>query len=137
MSVNLLEKYGVVPQDVYPESLHSSLSGPLNTLLKTKLREDALILRRLANSLKEKSLSPEVVTSTLRAEKERLMKEVYNIMTATLGVPPMPDKKFVWEYYDTDNKVGRFEGTPTDFLEKYAAKPYHVSVSCFVHCPLH
>ncbi|KIY74276.1 peptidase C1B bleomycin hydrolase [Cylindrobasidium torrendii FP15055 ss-10] len=125
MAVNLLLNYGVVPQSLYPESLHSSLTGPLNTLLKTKLREDALILRRLSQTLKAQSLAPEVITSTLRAEKERLMQEVYNVMTATLGVPPMPDQKFTWEYYDADGKVGTFTGTPVEFFEKYAAKPYH------------
>ncbi|KAF9051026.1 peptidase C1B, bleomycin hydrolase [Hymenopellis radicata] len=124
MAVNLVETYGLVPQDVFPESTHSSLSGPLNTLLKTKLREDALILRDLSNSLKEKSLAPAAITSILRAEKEHLMKEVYNIMTATLGVPPLPGSKFVWDYYDSDGKPGQFNGTATEFFEKYASKPY-------------
>ncbi|KAK0212955.1 peptidase C1B, bleomycin hydrolase [Desarmillaria ectypa] len=124
MAVNLLENYGVVPQALYPESTHSSLSSPLNALLKTKLREHALILRALSSDLKAGAFSPAEIQATLRAEKEKLMKEIYTIMTATLGVPPMPDKQFVWEYYDADGKAGRWEGTPIEFLEKNASKPY-------------
>ncbi|PPQ93845.1 hypothetical protein CVT25_013554 [Psilocybe cyanescens] len=124
MVVNLIETYGLVPQSAYPESTHSSLSGPLNALLKTKLREHALILRTLADTLRSAHVREETVMSTLRAKKEELMKEVYNIMTATLGVPPNPNKRFVWEYIDAEEKVGRWEGSPKDFFEQFAAKPF-------------
>ncbi|ESK97861.1 bleomycin hydrolase [Moniliophthora roreri MCA 2997] len=120
MVVNLLENYGVIPQPVYPESTHSSLSGPLNTLLKTRLREHTLILRRLSQDLQD--LSAEQRLLRLRSEKEKLIKEVYTVMTATLGVPPSPNKKFVWEYYDVDGKVGRWEGTPKEYYAAFAPK---------------
>ena len=72
---------------VYPESTHSSFSSPINTLLKTKLREHALILRALHKSLHaDASLSAAAILSTLRAKKEELMKEVYTIMSA-IAVP--------------------------------------------------
>lgn len=45
------------------------------------------------------------------------MKEVYTIMTATLGVPPPSDKKFVFDYYDKVGKPGRWEGTPIEFYK--------------------
>ncbi|THU87711.1 peptidase C1B, bleomycin hydrolase [Dendrothele bispora CBS 962.96] len=124
MAVNLLENYGIVPQTVYPESTHSSLSAPLNTLLKTKLREDALALRKLSTELKASSMSAQTVTVALRAEKEKQMKEIYKIMTAVLGVPPMPNEKFVWEYYDADGKVGRWEGTPLEYYKAFSSKHY-------------
>ncbi|KAJ7733775.1 peptidase C1B bleomycin hydrolase [Mycena maculata] len=124
MVVNLVENYGVVPQSIYPESTHSSLSGPLNALLKTKLREHALILRRTYASLRAQSFSQETISSALRLKKEELMKEVYTIMTATLGVPPGPNDKFVWDYYDVDGKPGHWEGTPTEYFKAFAAKPY-------------
>ncbi|KAH9484992.1 Cysteine proteinase 1, mitochondrial [Psilocybe cubensis] len=124
MVVNLIETYGLVPQSAYPESTHSSLSGPLNALLKTKLREHALILRTLADTLRSAHVREETVMATLRAKKEELMKEVYNIMTATLGVPPNPNKRFVWEYIDAEEKVGRWEGSPKDFFEQFATKPF-------------
>ncbi|KAI0738119.1 peptidase C1B bleomycin hydrolase [Irpex lacteus] len=121
MVVNLLETYGVVPQSVYPESYHSSASSPLNSLLKTKLREHALVLRDLANSFRASSGSSQLTEShiqALRAKKEEFLKEVYTIQSAILGVPLLRnDAKFVWEYYDKDGKAGRWEGTPKELYE--------------------
>ena len=107
----------MVPQTIYPESTHSSLSGPLNKLLKTKLREHALVLRNLASSLRGAGLSEGDIIATLRTKKEVLLGEVYSVMSATLGVPPQPKDKFVWEYYDKDGKTGRWEGTAKQFYE--------------------
>ncbi|KAL0956030.1 hypothetical protein HGRIS_002203 [Hohenbuehelia grisea] len=129
MVVNLLETYGLVPQAAYPESTHSSLSGPLNTLLKTKLREHALIIRQLAADLRAQAWYHDDIVTALRSKKEELMKEVYKIMTATLGVPPKPEDKFVWDYYDSDNKAGRWEGTPLQFYKAFASKAYPPSES--------
>ncbi|KAF7361958.1 Cysteine proteinase 1, mitochondrial [Mycena venus] len=124
MVVNLVEGYGLVPQSVYPESTHSSLSGPLNSLLKTKLREHALILRRAHANLRAQSFSPEAIIRALRLKKEDLMKEIYTVMTATLGVPPSPDEKFSWDYYDADGKPGHWEGTAKEFAKAFVSKPY-------------
>ncbi|KAI0775763.1 peptidase C1B bleomycin hydrolase [Trametes elegans] len=125
MVVNLLETYGVVPQPVYPESLHSSLSGPVNTLLKTKLREHALVLRDLSASLHANSaLSEDAILKTLRSKKEELLKDVYVVISATLGVPPKPEEKFTWDYYDKDGKAGTWTGTPREFYKAFAYEKY-------------
>ncbi|KAI9461302.1 peptidase C1B bleomycin hydrolase [Lactarius psammicola] len=129
MVVNLLENYGVVPQTVYPESTHSSLSGPLNKLLKTKLREHALVLRNLSSSLRGAGLSEGDIIATLRSKKEELLGEVYSVMSATLGAPPQPKDKFVWDYYDKDGKSGRWEGTAKQFYESFTNKQYPASNS--------
>ncbi|TFK25230.1 bleomycin hydrolase [Coprinopsis marcescibilis] len=129
MSVNLMERYGLVPQSLYPETTHSSLSGPLNNLLKTKLREHGLILRRQADNLRNAFVKEDTVIATLRALKEELVKEIYNIMTATLGVPPSPNKRFLWEYIDADDKAGSWEGTPREYFEQFGTKPYTPSES--------
>lgn len=106
----------MVPQPLYPESTHSSLSGPLNKLLKTKLREHALVLRNLSASLRDAGkLSDGDILAALRSKKEELLGEVYGVMSATLGVPPQPDDKFVWDYYDKDGKAGRWEGSAKQF----------------------
>ncbi|KAH9056567.1 peptidase C1B bleomycin hydrolase [Lactarius vividus] len=129
MVVNLLENYGVVPQTLYPESTHSSLSGPLNKLLKTKLREHALVLRNLASSLRGTGLSEGDIIATLRSKKEELLREVYSVMSATLGAPPQPKDKFVWDYYDKDGKAGRWEGTAKQFYDSFTNKQYPASDS--------
>ncbi|KAH9858672.1 peptidase C1B bleomycin hydrolase [Lenzites betulinus] len=125
MAVNLLENYGVIPQPLYPESLHSSLSGPVNTLLKTKLREHALILRSLSKSLRaDPAISADAALRTLRSKKEELLREVYVVMSATLGVPPRPDDKLSWDYYDKDGKPGTWTGTPKEFYKAFAYDKY-------------
>ncbi|KAF9501980.1 peptidase C1B, bleomycin hydrolase [Pleurotus eryngii] len=129
MVVNLLENYGLVPQTVYPESTHSSLSSPLNVLIKTKLREHALILRSLASQLRAEAHSEQTIQTLLRVKKEELMKEIYRIMSATLGVPPRPDEKFVWEYYNADGKPGRWEGSALEYYKTFSNKTYPPSSS--------
>ncbi|KAG2059027.1 hypothetical protein BDR06DRAFT_968050 [Suillus hirtellus] len=104
MVVDLLETCGLVPQPIYPESYHSNASSPINTLLKSKLREHTL--RALFSSLKaDHSVSPEPVLSTLRAKKEELMYKIYTIMSASLGVPPKPDAAFTWETSSEDDFI--------------------------------
>ncbi|EPQ52974.1 peptidase C1B, bleomycin hydrolase [Gloeophyllum trabeum ATCC 11539] len=122
MAVNLFETYGVVPQDIYPETVHTSLSAPMNKLLKTKVREHALVLRKLAASLKSDNLSKDELVASLRAKKEELMAETYRIITATMGLPPKPDEKFVWDYYDKDGKYHKWEGTPVEFYQQFVGK---------------
>ena len=39
MAVNIIEKYGLVPQDVYPDSFNSRASRIINALITRKLRE--------------------------------------------------------------------------------------------------
>lgn len=86
-------------------------------MLQTKLREHAIILRELYASLKATNLTQDAILTAVRAKKEDLMKEVYTIMTATLGAPPPANKKFVFDYYDKDGKPGKWEGTPIEFYK--------------------
>ncbi|KAI0046263.1 hypothetical protein FA95DRAFT_1679912 [Auriscalpium vulgare] len=90
---------------IYPESTHSSLSLPLNELLKLKLREYKLVLHSLHSSLRAASpaLAHAEVVVTL-CPKEGLL-EVYTFMSVTLGVPPSAEAAFVWDY-DKDGKDG-------------------------------
>ena len=122
MAVNLWETYGCVPQTVYPESYHSGLSAPLNALVKTKVREHALILRNLSKSLRLQKITEEAITAMLRGKKEELMTETYRIMTALLGVPPHPNKPFEWSYYDKNGKAGTWSGTPLEFYRTFVGK---------------
>ena len=110
----------MVPQSAYPESTHSSSSGSLNKLLKTKLREHALVLRDLSSKLHSSGqlsgqLSGGDIIAALRSKKEELLSEIYGVMSATLGVPPQPNDNFSWDYYDKDGKAGRWEGSAKQF----------------------
>ncbi|KAJ3484149.1 hypothetical protein NLI96_g5842 [Meripilus lineatus] len=129
-TVNLFEAYGVVPQAVFPESLHSSDTESLRELLREKLWEHALDLREFADTLRRssnKGLSEEAILLSLRARKETLMRECYTIVTSTSGVAPSPDEVFTWEYYDSQGTARSWEGTPKGFYEMIAMGPYNPS----------
>lgn len=83
----------------------------LSSLLTTKLREDALTLRRLSNS-----------GAALGGVKEKMLKEVHLIVTLLLGPPPSPDQEFTWEYYDKDEKFFSLKTTPLKFAGILSSK---------------
>lgn len=110
MAANLVAKYGLVPQALYPDSYNAMNSSAMGSILTTKLREDALTLRSMidANSAK----------SSLLATKAKMMQEVHCVLTLMLGPPPKPDNKFTWEYYDADEKYHKAVLTPLEFAQE-------------------
>jgi len=80
MAINILERYGVVPQTLYPESYSSSASGRLNRLLTTKLREQALALRALSSSLQ----TSETLLS-LSEEARQVRHLIHSLATSNLN----------------------------------------------------
>jgi bleomycin hydrolase len=105
----LIEKYGLVPKTAYPETVHSSSSGEMNSCLTEKLREDACILR--------KKHSAGAGEEELRSAKRAMMEEIYRFLCICLGKPP---KTFDFEYRDKDDGFHRDCGlTPHTFMEKY------------------
>lgn len=110
MVANLVEKYGLVPQTLYPDAFNASNSRVMGKLLTTKLREDALRLRSLAKSAKSTS-------ADLQTTKHHMMREIHLILTLMLGPPPAPHKPFTWQYYDSNGKFHSLTTTPV----KYAA----------------
>ena len=109
MVVSLFEKYGVVPNSVYPESISSSNSRELNTYLNKLLRQDAQILRDLIHS----GADSEAVAS----KKQALLQEIFNFLAMSLGLPP---REFDFSYRDKDNQFHSESGlTPQSFYKKY------------------
>ncbi|KAL8731143.1 MAG: hypothetical protein Q9181_004402, partial [Wetmoreana brouardii] len=115
MAANLVEKYGLVPQSLYPDSFNASNSRVMSSLITTKLREDALELRRLATGSSTDKQS-------LGAVKDKMMREVHTILTIMLGPPPNPDKEFTWEYYDKEDKFQSITTTPLKFASELSSK---------------
>lgn len=127
MARNLLERYGVVPQAIYPESYSSSNSSGINAALTSRLRDMALTLRELVKG------ENEVGIMRARAAKEEFMAEIWRAMTAAMGVPPRPDEKFNWDYKDKDGKVKSWSGTPREFYKVREAKNENgISINLFV-----
>ena len=109
MVVSLFEKYGVVPKSVYPESVSSSNSRELNTLLNKLLRQDAQILREL--------IATGEGAEAIQAKKEELLQEIFNFLAMSLGLPP---REFDFSYRDKDNNFHSEKGlTPQIFYQKY------------------
>lgn len=88
----------------------------MDTLLTTKLREDALKLR----ALKANNAS----TSKIASAKEDMMQDIVRILTLTLGPPPPADKRFTWEFYDKANKLKTVSMTPLAFAESTEVKKF-------------
>ena len=125
MFVNLIEKYGVVPQSVMPETNHSSKSGMMNYFLTHKLREFAFILRKL-NQSKAKKIN-------LRIKKEEMISEIYSLLCMFLGNPPI---NFDWSIKDTNNKFSRFTNIePINFYKKFTEIKLKDKV-CLIHAPM-
>ncbi|KAK5955350.1 bleomycin hydrolase [Knufia fluminis] len=107
MANNIVYKYGLVPQSLYPDSYNAMASSKMSRLITSKLRSDALTIRSLITSSKCSSSKQKLL-----ATKARMMQEVHCILTLMLGPPPKPDQEFTWEYYDADNKYHQVRKTP-------------------------
>lgn len=114
MVYNLVHKYGLVPQVLYPDSFNASASGAINSLITTKLREDALQLRALASSGTKSSKDIALV-------KEKMMREIHLILTLTLGPPPSPTTEFTWNYLDKNGKACELKTTPVEFSKELSS----------------
>ncbi|KAK6457123.1 aminopeptidase and bleomycin hydrolase [Scheffersomyces xylosifermentans] len=111
MIVNLVEKYGVVPHEVFPDNAQAINSGKLNYILTEKLREFALVLRELVNKK-----APQVLIYIVRWQ---MFRQVFDILSLTLGSPPSASDPFVWQFVDKDGKFKHFETTPTNFYKDH------------------
>jgi bleomycin hydrolase len=116
MVANLVLKYGLVPQSIYPDSYNATNSSAMDRLITTKLREDALRLRSLANA--GTGTSTATVKSDIAAAKEKMLREIHLILTLMLGPPPAPDAAFTWEYYDRDNNFCSLKTRPIAFAKE-------------------
>ena len=106
MVASLVRKYGVVPEWVMPENVHSSGTAQYRSILERKLRKDALELRELARAGKDTA-----------ARRAAMLQEVYNALCVLYGQPP---KTFDFEYTDKDKNYHCERGlTPQAFFEKY------------------
>jgi bleomycin hydrolase len=124
MFVNLIEKYGVVPKSVMPETESSSSTGRMAEFVTGKLREYACRLRSAhASGASE---------DDLRAQKKVHMAEVYRLLCIHLGEPPT---RFDWQWRDKDRVFHRAGSlTPQEFYAKYVGYDLKEMI-CLIHDP--
>lgn len=136
MVYNLVQKYGLVPQALYPDSWNAMNSGVLNSIVKTKLREYALILRKEIRS-------GSATAQTLSSTKEKMVREILSILTLTLGPPPNPREEFTWTYLDKNGKAHELTTTPAAFAKDIYSSDFRITsaviegMMSLVHDPRH
>ena len=109
MIVALIQKYGVVPKSVMPETFNSSNSTEINKQLNLKLRKDAVKLRELIHANTD--------MTEVRRVKQEMLTEVYRMLAYSFGEPV---NEFNFEYYDKDNQYHSIQNiTPQEFFNKY------------------
>lgn len=109
--VNLVEKYWVVPSGIMPETNSSGSTGSMNKLIGRKLRADAAKLREMSKAKKS--------VKKLRAEKTKMLGEVYKMLAMNLGEPV---KEFEWRFEDSNSVVSDVNTyTPKQFFEQFIA----------------
>lgn len=118
MFINIIEKYGLVPNDLYTDANSATASRTMNFMITSKLREFAEILKdAYANGKDIKSL------------KKSMQHEIYRLLTIFLGEPPLPEDKLVWEYKDKDDKIGVIEFTPLQMYKEHVGIDLTNSIS--------
>ncbi len=123
MFVNIVDKYGIVPQSVYPETAQSGATGKLNQFVNRYLRRMTPVLRELKRAGKEEELM---------AVKEDMLRRMYGFLVSCYGVPPT---SFDWEYIDKDKKITKEKDlTPLTFRDATIGDRLHDYVS-IIHAP--
>ncbi len=111
---NAAQKYGVVPQEVMPETAHSNNTSQMVSLINEKLRLGGITLRTMAEQGKK--------TKELRNEKNNILKDVYRILALCLGEPP---HEFTWRYKDKDGNIKELTNyTPLQFYKEITPADY-------------
>jgi bleomycin hydrolase len=108
-AVDLIEKYGIVPKEIMPETNSSENTGSMNNLIMRRLRADALKIRSLAragNNIEQ-----------LRSEKETMLQEIYRMLVVNLGQPPT---EFQYRYQIKDSTLSESKTyTPHSFYKDF------------------
>lgn len=103
--VNLVDKYGLVPAEIMPETNNSNNTRYLSSVLATLLRQDALMIRK-AHSEKKSA-------SDLQAMKIKMLADVYKVLVYNLGEPP---QSFSYRFIDKNKTATAYkEYTPLSF----------------------
>jgi bleomycin hydrolase len=107
--LNLVTKYGAVPQEVMPETNSSNNTSRMTYLLSLKLKEFGLQLREMG----EKNVKNE----DLLKKKTEMLCVIYRILVLNLGEPPA---EFTWTQKDASGKpVSTKTYSPLSFYNEF------------------
>ena len=100
--VNIVNKYGAVPKNAFPETYQSSNTYGIDNLLNKYIRKFAYEIRN--------------EEMDIQSRKEKCIKEIYSILCSCFGIPP---KTFSFEYVDKDKNYHIVKDlTPMKFYQE-------------------
>lgn len=98
---DLVDKYGLVPMEVMPETYSAENTSRMARIVSSKLREFGLELRKMVANKKS--------AAAIKSRKTEMLGEIYNILVLSLGEPV---KTFEYAFKD---KNGRQVGKPKTY----------------------
>ena len=111
---DLVEKYGVVPMEVMPETYSAENTSRMAKIVSSKLREYGLELRKMVTDKKSKA--------AIKARKTEMLGSIYRILVLSLGEPV---KTFTFAFKDKNGKqIGKAKTyTPQEFYKETVGGP--------------
>ena len=108
----LINKYGIVPKSVMPETIHTANTGEINEVL------DVLVKKHVAKIWTDRARKlPKIV---LDQDRREALQEVYQVLALAFGVPP---DHFDWRFTGRDGKVTPYHTyTPKTFAFLFATR---------------
>ena len=93
-AIDVITKYGLVPAEVMPETYSANYTSTYSMLLKLKLREYALTLRKMVADGKS--------DKQVQAKKKEMLTTIYKMLVRSFGQPP---QQFTYTLRDKDGKA--------------------------------
>lgn len=123
--IDLVNKYGLVPSTIKPETFNSNNTSHIDDLITLKLKEDALTLRDMSKS--------KASISKLNDKKIEMLSEIYKMLVFAYGEPIT---EFTYTMRDCNNKViSTDKYTPKSFFDKYVNKKLDTTFVMFMNDP--
>lgn len=105
-AANLIEKYGVVPSYVMPETVASENTSEFNATINTLLRKDGMEIRQL---IKDGQPTDERI--------QEMLADVYRVCVYSFGQPPVNFELSIRD--DNGKMIEQPNITPKDFLKNF------------------
>ena len=123
---DLVEKYGLVPTEVQPETYSAENTSRMSAIIKSKLREQGLELRRMVADGKK--------AKDIQQRKTEMLSEIYHMLVITLGEPV---KEFTYAFKDKNGRslTAPKKYTPKTFYDEVVGGPLNGSFIMVMNDP--
>ena len=109
---NVVEKYGIVPASVMPETANSNNTSQMLSILSERLRKAGYEIREASAVPAKGKKAVAQRADKVFAIKMAALKDVYRVLALCLGEPLA---EFTWRYQTKDGKIESLSSTPLDF----------------------